>query len=70
MTDRDLVKRFKTCAGCPYGAGTVRCKLMPFEKGRGWPMLTTQQSIGREPPPDWCPLRKRRVILMLTTEGA
>lgn len=69
MTGKVRTKRFKTCLGCPFGTGSA-CEL----KREPHPVFTgtRPKPLGQKPhnpPPRWCPLRRRNVLLVLETEG-
>ncbi len=65
---KPLKRSFKTCLGCPYQTYTT-CRLSTeVRAGEGF---KRPRHIEPSPhkrgtrPPDWCPLRKRPVLIVL-----
>ena len=72
MTDpKPKRKRFKTCLGCPFysnGCDLVRVRVdQDVFPGGGWKVPRPIEHQPRGRPPEWCPLRKRPVLVELMT---
>lgn len=67
MTKNTETQEVKSCGSCPFMESEMvnRCGKMPYEKDRHFLPVFSVNSDWRAPIPEWCPLRKRSVLVFL-----